>query len=123
MEIAAIRILAGPLTDDEIGVPAACVEPLERKDTMNVIMDLPADNPVVQTAALSDLFFNYEHPTRDRLYQRHGTPTKNARAVISEEDERAALLADATAFAETLRLATGVILDPPALADDFLARL
>jgi hypothetical protein len=74
--------------------------------------------------ALSDLFFNYEHPRRDALY---GTGTDKWPIVPTEEVERAALVEDAVDFLDTVRpiLMPDVLLGvtPESLADDFLNRL
>jgi hypothetical protein len=77
---------------------------------------VPEVDGLTRQAALSDLFFNYEHPARDALYN------KDLDADVSEEDEREALFLDAQDFANTLRWATGVQLDPRELVDDFLRR-
>lgn len=89
---------------------------------LTIYPDRAHEDSLIQQASLSDLFFNYEHPERDALYRSRGTPTQSVRDVISEEDERAALLKDAMSFAAVLKNGTGMLLEPAELVDDYLSR-
>lgn len=86
-------------------------------------LQLNDENEVTRLAAISDLFFNYDHPARDRLYDERSAAEKKAgQSLPGIAEYRAAILSDATDFAKTFQLATGQTIDPEALADDFLDR-
>ncbi len=97
-------------------------------NTSNVIQGQPHPLPEIQMASLSDLFFNYDHPSLDAFYRskvtEHDDPAAALMATIDDRDEeQAALLADAKDFADTLDNATGIKLDPEALVADFFSRV
>lgn len=75
---------------------------------------------LVQDAAISDLFFNYDHPAYEAFWAE-----ANHEATQEELDagERAALIVDADDFIQTFTNATGLVLDAEELADDFLGRV
>jgi hypothetical protein len=62
--------------------------------------------------AISDLFFNYDHPDYDALPED-----------ASEEDADAALLKAAEEFAASCKSAFGVNIDTAALVEDFKGRV
>lgn len=74
---------------------------------------------MTRNAALSDLFFNYDHPARDKLLREK---VSDDGADYTDEEMWDALREDAVGFAMTLRLATGITIAPEVLVDDFLAR-
>ena len=71
--------------------------------------------------ALSDLFFNHDHPAFDAL----STPTAPGKKVapLDPSDMHAALMKDAEGFASLCAQAFGVDVKPAALVVDFLRRL
>lgn len=99
---------------------------------LTIMQTQPHPDPVVREASISDLFFNHEHENLMAFYRETDVPSE-ARADdpadvprLMEEDrakERAALLLDAKAFADTLDRATGLKVDPEALVDDFFNRV
>jgi hypothetical protein len=70
---------------------------------------------MVSMAAISDLFFNYEHPAYDGAHKDGASP--------SDEDLYAAAYVDAQDFAGTFENATGISLSPGLLAADFIGRI
>lgn len=84
---------------------------------MRIETHTPHADSMIQVAAVSDLFFNYEHPNRDKLY----APPPEQRS-FTEEEKAAALLEDARNFASTLLNATGLLVTPEDLVRDYLNR-
>lgn len=71
---------------------------------------------------LSDLFFNYDHPERDKLYPNDRRPLKEG---PTWEEELQAIRVDAESFCETLAIPERYDQRKDyadALADDFMAR-
>lgn len=75
--------------------------------------NLPHEDGLIREAALSDLFFNYQH---DNYAKSRDSEDEGP------DDLMAALRLDAVDFANTLRLATGFVLDPDELVADYLGR-
>lgn len=67
---------------------------------------------------VSDLFFNFRHDARDRLYAEASPPGN-----VDPDAERAAIVEAAEEFAGMYGRATGVELDAEELADDYFARV
>lgn len=73
----------------------------------------------------SDLFFNYDHPNRDKLYEGRKPDRNGTWPLVPEDEERAAIRQDAIDFLIVVGLSdfiegTEDIAD--ALADDFMRR-
>lgn len=68
----------------------------------------------LSAAAFSDLFFNHEHPERDRLYKGDND--------FEDGEERAALIKDAMEFCSIIGYSGDTELAEQ-LADDFLDRV
>lgn len=85
---------------------------------------VPADpsGDVARLAAVSDLFFNYDHPARDALLQKHGTPTINITERVGRDNYREAVAKDAADFCKTFAIATGITLNVDDVVSDYLDR-
>ena len=79
-------------------------------------MGLPSINLNLDGGQFSDLFFNFEHPERDKLFK----ATKHE-DTLSEEEVRAALLKDATEFLTVLGIQDQDM--AAALVEDFQRRV
>lgn len=75
--------------------------------------NLPHEDGLIREAAMSDLFFNYDHPNYREACASEDLP---------EAGTKAALRLDAEDFVNTLHLATGFILDPDELVADYFER-
>lgn len=75
------------------------------------------------TPAVSDLFFNHDHPLYDAVRERAHKAIERKLRLPSEIEYREAIFADARQFCDEVELAYGANEDPEALADDFLARV
>ena len=84
---------------------------------------VPADpsGDVTRLAAVSDLFFNYDHPARDALMSAHNGASKRI-ADVGVEQYREAVAKDAADFCNTFAIATGITLNVDDVVSDFLER-
>lgn len=80
--------------------------------------NLPHEDGLIREAAMSDLFFNYDHPN----YRASRTSEDLNHGPDTEAEVKAALRLDAEDFVNTLHLATGFILDPDELVADYFER-
>jgi len=85
---------------------------------------VPADpsGDVARLAAVSDLFFNYEHPARNALVAKVGTPTIDIIERVGAEAYREAIAKDAQDFVNTFAIATGITIKVDDLVRDYLDR-
>lgn len=72
----------------------------------------------LNSGQLSDLFFNFEHPERDKLYQENNNTEKD----FSDEDELKAVTEDAKEFCSIIGYGDDIEMHK-ALAEDFMERV
>jgi hypothetical protein len=96
------------------GLPSAAINPVGvPNDALQQRIDALTDIPT----AVSDLFFNHEHPEYEKCWE-----ASDSDAGPSDLEARVALTADATEFAKSIEAAFGVRYDPEALAIDCITR-
>lgn len=79
---------------------------------------------IVINEGISNLFFNHQHFHFDVWWEEYNKDrTRFAFSPADESNQRIALLDDASDFAEDLRLAFNIIVDPVKIVDDYLQRL